>query len=93
MSRAARVYAAEVARANPKHRAFTLITSASVIEQEQKARVRSSAASAYDAMCSTRPLTPPPMPAQPVVITPGARALARDKKLGVYHDARLLGER
>jgi hypothetical protein len=76
----------EQAEAKPV-RAFTLITSANVIEQEQKARKRARAAAEYDAMVATRPLKPPSMPSQPSVVTAGALALARDKKLGVYHGA------
>ena len=88
MSRAARDYVAEVERVNPKPvRAFTLITSANVIEQEHKARSRARSVAEFDAMSAARPLKPPKMPAQPHVVTAGALALARDKKLGVYHGA------
>lgn len=69
-------------------RAFTLITSANVIEQEHKSRKRARAVAEFDAMTAARPLKPPSMKAaQPPVRTAGALALARDKKLGVYHGA------
>lgn len=78
MSRAARAYAADVERKNPKpaRRAFTLHVNRQIAVQHDKAKQTELDAAAYDAMIAKRPDKPPPLPSNmPQLRSPGSRGL------------------
>lgn len=57
-------------------------------EAQRRKQSRAHDVAVFDAMCASRPRTPPPLRMLAPTLTDGAAALAKEKRLGLYDGRR-----